>query len=189
MTPFNKGFAERDGLVFVYLYDTKDGVFFGTSEVYVSEGCGLAPGQALDEPPSGREGYAVVRINGAWELIEDHRGVVYRTSDGSDVTYVELGELPRDLTSLPRPGPAYKWDGTTWVFDQTTDLYIKSQQELVWRDSELSVAGKEILKHEDSDPSAISSEEAWRAYRVDLRAWPQSSKFPNINERPLTPVS
>lgn len=56
--------------------------------------------------------------------------------------------------------------------------------ERLWRDGELVRADNQIRMLEDQgqDPSA------WRAYRVQLRDWPQSEYFPESGHRPEAPA-
>lgn len=57
----------------------------------------------------------------------------------------------------------------------------KSEEERIWRNSELSRADIELLKVQDGDGTGLVSD--WRAYRVALRNYPQQEGFPNC-ERP-----
>ncbi|MFJ3372939.1 hypothetical protein [Pseudomonas sp. NPDC086251] len=133
----------------VYLFDQDNGELLGKSLVHVSEGCGLAPGQTLSVPPRAKKGYAIAQVRGQWQLLEDCRGMTYRTQDGSPVTHLEFGPLPDDLTTVSRPSPHHCWDGNEWVLDavalagverekaiaqaeaflKSTDWYIIRQQE------------------------------------------------------------
>jgi hypothetical protein len=129
----------------------------------------------------------VVRQQNAWGVVPDYRGVVFRTTDGADVTHSMPGELPAELTTLPRPSAAYLWDGFVWVLDAARDLALQSRRERSWIENELHWAGRELDKHLDADPAALSTESAWRTYRNELRAWPASALFPIKEERPVAP--
>ncbi|MNG20285.1 hypothetical protein D3C84_1045280 [compost metagenome] len=97
------------------------------------------------------------------------------------------GELPAELTTLPRPSAAYIWDGLVWALDAARDLALQSRRERSWIENELHWAGREIDKHLDADPAALNTELAWRTYRNELRAWPLSPDFPASDKRPLKP--
>lgn len=114
---FIDGFATSSGALQVYLFHPHTGEYMGPCTVYVSEGCGLAPGHALDEPSMAAPGHAVQRIDDVWVEVEDHRGTAYRTQDGEQVQHDRLGTLPDELTLEPRPSRDYLWKNGTWVFD------------------------------------------------------------------------
>jgi hypothetical protein len=64
--------------------------------------------------------------NRIWMLIEgepkqemDHRGTVYRIDNGEPQLHSALGKLPGDVTSIPRPSTAYRWENGAWVKDLT----------------------------------------------------------------------
>lgn len=88
----------------------------------LQEGNWLIPAHAyLDAPPAIPAGYTARRIVGGsgWDLVEDHRGTVYRTDTGGAVEHNELGPLPADVTSAPKPSPEHTWTGSAWAFDLT----------------------------------------------------------------------
>ena len=187
MTTLVNGFFDESGWIDVYTFSEITTEYLGQHETYVSCGCGLPAGATLEEPPEAGDGEVVVWRDGTWLVVPDYRGVAYRTTDGAEVTHSMPGELPAELTNLPRPSAAYLWDGFVWVLDAARDLAIQSQQERSWIDNELHWAGREVDKHQDADPGAISTELAWRTYRNELRAWPGSSDFPASDKRPLKP--
>jgi len=58
------------------------------------------------EPPNTLQGEAAVFSNGVWSIVEDHRGEVYYTEEGEQVTITELGPVPGGLlTEAPPPPP------------------------------------------------------------------------------------
>jgi hypothetical protein len=62
----------------------------------------------------------------------------------------------------------------------------KSVQERSWRDSQYDVVRIEINRIEDAHGSKRSTVSAWRAYRNELRDYPQQPTFPN-GTRPVSP--
>lgn len=69
---------------------------------------------------------------------------------------------------------------------------IQAESDLIavernWRDAELKRADIELYKVQDSDSNAIGSVAAWRDYRKSLRSWPEHSKFPTKEQRPMAP--
>jgi len=70
-----------------------------------------------------------------------------------------------------------------WIIDAEYTVFVEKN----WIDGELKRAADEIDKAQDFDPSAIGTEADWRAYRVALRAWPETEKFPNKQYRPMAP--
>ncbi|WP_223549291.1 hypothetical protein [Pseudomonas sp. A-B-19] len=187
MTTLVNGFFDESGWIDVYTFSETTGEYLGKNEIYVSRGCGLPAGATLDEPPQASEQQVVVRQQDAWGVVPDFRGVAFRTTDGAEVMHSMPGELPAELTTLPRPSAAYVWNGLVWVLDAARDLAIQSQRERSWIENELHWAGREIDKHLDADPAALNTELAWRTYRNELRAWPASALFPTKEERPVAP--
>ncbi|WP_322617141.1 hypothetical protein [Pseudomonas sp. BIC9C] len=187
MTTLVNGFFDESGWIDGYTFSEATGEYLGKNEIYVSRGCGLPAGATLDEPPQAPEQQVVVRQQDAWSVVPDFRGVVFRTTDGAEVTHSMPGELPAELTALPRPSAAYIWDGLVWVLDAARDLALQSRREKSWIENELHWAGREIDKHLDADPAALNTELAWRTYRNELRAWPTSPEFPSSDKRPLKP--
>jgi hypothetical protein len=64
---------------------------------------------------------------------------------------------------------------------------VAELEELVWRNSQLQIADYELNKVQDSDPKAVGTVGEWRMYRKELRGWPENSKFPNKESRPISP--
>jgi len=73
----------------------------------------------LDAPPAPETGKIVRRTaaGDAWEQVEDFRGLVYRCDSGESTHHNELGALPAELTTRPRPSEGHRWNGTEWVED------------------------------------------------------------------------
>ncbi|MFY0730580.1 hypothetical protein [Pseudomonas sp. NFX15] len=71
--------------------------------------------------------------------------------------------------------------------EANTSPEAKARIEQLWVKEQLAQAEQEICKHEDQDPQASFTEQAWRTYRVELRAWPRSELFPNAEDRPTAP--
>lgn len=61
------------------------------------------------------------------QLIEDHRGPVYRTNDGGVEQFLKLGKLPPEYTTQPRPSAAHHWQDDAWVIDP---LFLHTQKTL-----------------------------------------------------------
>ena len=187
MTTLVNGFFDESGWIDVYTFSETTTEYLGQHETYVSCGCGLPAGATLEEPPEAGDGEVVVWRDGTWLVVPDYRGVAYRTIDGAEVTHSMPGELPLELTTMPRPSAAHLWGGLAWVLDAALDREIQCRRERSWIENELHWAGREIDKHLDADPAALNTEQAWRTYRNELRAWPGSSDFPVSDKRPLKP--
>jgi hypothetical protein len=183
------GFFEESGCIQAHTFDGVTGEYLGEREMHVSQGCGLPAGTTLREPPIVSEHQVAVWRQDTWVLVPDFRGLVFRTSDGAQETHSMPGELPPELTTLPRPSAAYVWGGINWVLDVELDLEFKTLRERTWIESELREAGREIEKHQDADSTAIGTEADWRKYRIELRAWPDNGAFPDADKRPQPPAS
>ena len=62
-----------------------------------------------------------------------------------------------------------------------------SSTERAWRNAELYRADIELNKVQDSDVNATGSVGEWRAYRKELRQYPQQPGFPSQAVRPVAP--
>ena len=55
-----------------------------------------------------------------WTYIPDYRGqTAYRTDTGEADTVIHAGELPPELTLIPRPSEYHVWDGKAWVLSES----------------------------------------------------------------------
>jgi len=183
------GFFDENGWIDVYTYSETTAEYLGRRATYVSAGCGLPAGATLEEPPEAGDGEVVVWRGDAWAVVPDNRGPAYQTADGVEVEHKMPGELPPELTTLPRPSAAHFWGDLDWVLDAALDQQLQCQQEQTWIESELRLAGREIEKHQDAYLGAICTESAWRTYRNELRAWPASDLFPTKEGRPVAPIA
>ena len=113
------GFCIEPDVATVFHFNA-DGEYTGSLTQRILKGTTLSPNSCLDAPPSKKEGYAIVRKDNAWSYVEDNRNkTVYSINDGRLVEIKNLGPLPDDVTTLPRPSHYYKWDATVknWVED------------------------------------------------------------------------
>lgn len=103
----------------VYLFDA-DGLyttFYDCQENPLELGQYIVPNECVKTAPNLQEGFWPVAVDSAWMYVEDNRGIVYSTVDGSAEEWTELGPLPSTVTLEPRPDRDYVWNGTTWVFN------------------------------------------------------------------------
>lgn len=123
------GFAIGSGFVIAYTTDSA-GVFTGSEEQWISEGCGLAANAYLDPPPKTKQGFAIIRGNGGWEYIADFRGkTFYDKTTKAEVTISELGEIPENLTALKPYSDLCEWNGSAWVIAPEKQAALKAQQQ------------------------------------------------------------
>ena len=103
----------------VYDYIPETGEYNGTIEAQESPlelGVYLIPAHATTiAPPEAATGYVAVFADGAWSLIEDHRGkVYYDTLTRERHESKELGPVPGKWTAIPPEDSEAVWDGTKW---------------------------------------------------------------------------
>jgi hypothetical protein len=128
----------------VYLYNDL-GFYTGEYEVQESPlepGSFLTPELSTDISPKAQliEGHSA-KFNGVfWVAIPDSRGTVYDTDTGSSSEYKIIGDLPANLTKIPRPTAQHKFVNGAWALDlelvkekQITELY-KSYNEAIQTD-------------------------------------------------------
>ncbi|TPG76302.1 hypothetical protein EAH78_18230 [Pseudomonas arsenicoxydans] len=58
-----------------------------------------------------------MRSGDLWQIVEDHRGTLYSTTNGAPVEYLTLGPLPENLTTVPRPTAHHRWNNIEWEID------------------------------------------------------------------------
>ena len=112
----------------LYLFDVETGEYRGTKPARMSPlepDVPLIPRAAtLVAPPEPVPGYARCWRDGEWVLIEDHRGqTVYSTEDGREIVIKELGPLPENVTTQPRPSERHVWQDGAWKEEPTLDDY------------------------------------------------------------------
>lgn len=117
MIEFEDGFATESGEVQAHHFDPNTGAYLRTGPVYVSMGCGLPFGATLKALPVASSGFCPRWAGNDWQLLEDHRGPVYRTDNGDALQYELLGALPDGLTTVARPSTAHHWQSGAWVVD------------------------------------------------------------------------
>lgn len=89
--------------------------------------------------------------------------------------------------SVPPLGKMRGYTGVIcWVEDES---YMDSaiSNEHLWIQNELSVVRTEIEKLQDQDSGSFGTLAVWRNYRKQLRSWPESPEFPNVQARPVSP--
>lgn len=104
----------------IYIIDGA-GILNGPAKLPVIPGIGIQlPGNAIKLPEPLTEpsaGHVWALVEGAPTQLANHRGTVYSTATGVAQQYDQLGELPEDLTTEPRPSPDHRWSGSGWEFD------------------------------------------------------------------------
>ena len=103
----------------VYNYDPDTGEYLGLETAHESPmepGVYLLPAHSTEaEPPEVGEHQAAVYRNGAWTLVEDHRGEVwYDTATQERHEIKELGIVPEAWTQSEPTDPESIWNGTAW---------------------------------------------------------------------------
>lgn len=74
------------------------------------------------------------------------------------------------------------------INELNTPQISKREDEICWRNFQLSIADVELCKVQDADPKAYGSVSEWRAYRKQLRAWTEHENFPDVSFRPNPPI-
>lgn len=169
------GFAVTGGIAHVYHTDAATGEFIDESDEFLTQGVGLPAYSYIDQPLEAKAGFAVCRNHFGWEYRADHRSdMVYSTETGQQVTVIELGELPVNLTLLVPKTQFDKWNGSEWI----TDLAAQQKSEIdaaKYEKYQRELKAKEIIEKlaDALDLNmALEGDEArltaWRKYRVLL---------------------
>jgi hypothetical protein len=121
----------------IYNYSPETGEFLYESEARESPrepGVYLIPAFATEiEPPKLKKPNTVAIFNeetGRWNTKEDYRNTsIYSKETGEIVCVTEIGPLPKNLTTIKKPGPQYIWSEkeNNWIEDN--DILIAQQLE------------------------------------------------------------
>lgn len=77
-----------------------------------------------------------------------------------------------------------------WLFPGWTESrWAKVRAETAWRTYEMALIQDQLLRLEDSDPTALPGTELeWREHRIKVRAWIEGAEgFPEKEKRPVQP--
>lgn len=181
----------------IYHADGVTGEYIGTGFADPDprdEGRWLIPASAYTErPPECQQGYVAIINDGVWQKVRDYRGVIYSTQDGAPQQHSTLGELPVGYTDQPRPGPCYVWTDGQWTLDENALAALQQTAERQWRDARIESINWLRERHRDQQELALTTTLSAQqfaellAYMQQLRDWPQSQKFPEIEHRPTVP--
>lgn len=112
-----------------------------------------------DAPPEQLPGHAVIRVGGEggdWQQIEDHRGEVGYTADGSAVVIDQVGSIALPLvTQTAPPGPYYTWSAGAWQADIEAMRESKLREIDAARDVAIISGFEYAGVRFDSDPKSI----------------------------------
>lgn len=104
----------------IYIIDGK-GILTGPVELSVIPGLGVQmPSNAMrlaEQLPAPAAGHVWALVEGEPTQLADHRGTVYRTDTGAEQQHTDLGVLPEEVTTQPRPSPDHRWSGAQWLLD------------------------------------------------------------------------
>lgn len=171
----DSGFAKLTGIVHLYHVASDSGEFLFESDEWVSVGVGIPAYSYIEAPLVSQPGFAVCRINGNWEYVEDHRGVeAYSTQTQELVEIMVLGPLPADVTTL-RPATLFdRWNGERWVTDEAVkrqaeiDAAARQKRDLVQKANAAIETLNDAIELGMAEPGDEDMLKAWRAYRVKL---------------------
>ncbi|EIU5455941.1 TPA: tail assembly chaperone [Pseudomonas aeruginosa] len=184
----------------VYHADRQTGEFLGTGHAELDPrepGNWLIPAHAyLDAPPESGDGQVARRAagNDGWELVEDHRGPIYATSNGERAELVELGPIPDGYTITAPPGPFYRWSGTTWELDEQAERTaqvadVEKRRDTLLQEATLRIAPlQDAIDLDEATQAEVVELKAWKQYRVALNRVDQQAGYPSLVEWPVPPA-
>lgn len=178
--------------------DPATGEYLGTCQADPSPlepGVWLLPAHSVtDAPPIAGQGQAVVREDGAWTVVADHRGsTVYHTATGEPRTWLLLGALPAEYT-LTAPESAYdKWADGQWQLDEAAKLAAAKDLATRKRALLLQYASTQVNALQDAVDLEIASDaevqalKSWKTYRVLLNRVETIGAVPAESDWPASP--
>lgn len=193
------GFASTSGWVLVYIASPQTGEYLSNQDVWISIGTGLPAGAYRDQPMMAEPGKAIVSLEGAWELVDDHRGqTAYNKQTCQDAVIDTLGALPSTLTLIPPSSQFDVWDEQQgrWVKDEAQEGAWLIQQATSQRQHLMSEATQVIAVLTDAlDPAIINIPSpddqvkllAWKLYRVELSKIDLQPGYPQTIHWPAMP--
>lgn len=188
------GLATEPGEMRCFYYDGVTGEYTGWSDEYIHEGVSM-PGNSTDIDPGDEvDGEVAVFTGGAWIQQEDHRGsVVYSTADGLESVVDYIGDIKSGFTQLMPVTRFDKWDGVTWVTDNTAahvaDIAAaeaQRQQLLVVAQQRITVWQTKLLMGRALTENESSQLNIWMDY-IDALEAVDVSTAPSI-EWPANPA-
>ncbi|HCV76301.1 tail fiber assembly protein [Pseudomonas oryzihabitans] len=148
----------------------------------------------LDNPPEPGAGLALVRRDGAWVEIEDHRGAtVYHTGTGEPRQWTLLGPLPSDYTLVAPLTEFDTWRDDHWQLDEAAQLAAAKAQATRKRALLLQYASNQVNALQDAVDLEIATEaeikalKTWKTYRVLLNRVDTSGAVPAESNWPASP--
>jgi hypothetical protein len=108
-------------MITVYLYDD-GGLYthaYDAQEDPMGLGTHLVPIQSTTIAPKPIKGHWAVFKDGLWTNVIDMRGSIWDTRTGVEFQHTELGHMPIEFTSVPKPDGQYTWDLYKWVADRS----------------------------------------------------------------------
>lgn len=119
-----------------------------------------APAFAVfDAPPDPQPGHAVIRVgfeDGAWQLVEDHRGEIGYLADGMPIHIIQVGPITDPVvTLLPPPGPHHRWIGGAWHADLDEMRAAQVKEINAARDAAIAGGFEFNGVRYDSDPKSV----------------------------------
>ena len=119
----------------VYNYNRDTGEYLGLETAYESPmepGVYLLPAHSTETaPPEAGEHQAAVYSDGAWTLVEDHRGEVwYDTATQERHEIKTLGIVPETWTQIVPTDPESIWNGAAW--EVPFDVLKERKRREIW---------------------------------------------------------
>ncbi len=173
----------------LYNYDEVTGELLSEETAQESPcevGVYLVPAFAtLEKPPKSKDGFVIVRQADQWGYIEDHRNeMLYSTETGEEITITELGELPSNVTTEPRPSQYHTFTKGKWTLLTTA----KKQQLADAKDkrlSELNAIAENTVENLAKISKTPAFERAtWEIQRQEAIAWKMdnSTTTPSLDQ-------
>ncbi|WP_368988301.1 tail fiber assembly protein [Citrobacter freundii] len=167
------------GVITVHNFDGITREYLSSTDEYLAVGVGIPALSCIEKPSASKPGFSVCRTAelNAWEYVIDHRGeTIYSTDSGKEIVVNDLGDYPAGTTTVARPTPYDKWDGSKWVLDvdakKEADIAaaeLNQRQLLAYADAVTADWRTELALGEISDGDKVRLSE-WMAYKRDVKA-------------------
>lgn len=169
-------------------------VYQTTAELdcYAKDGSYLIPAACVEtEPPEPRKNQVAQwqPETQTWQYLPDHRGqTVYNTQTGVAIAITQVGELPENVTTEPRPSEHHAWNGKAWTIPTDTAKRIAQQAfqaALSAKITQLNAAAQEFIAHAAGTDKIPEFEvQSWALQAIEAKAWAAdpNADTPVLNE-------
>ena len=159
----------------VFLYET-----IAELDCHAKDGTYLVPANCVEAtPPQPKENHAAKwqPETQTWKYLPDYRGkIVYDTTTGAEIVISELGGMPENVTTNPKPSEHHTWNGNAWVISAETAAQ-QFQAAKTTKIRQLNAAAQQFID-DNADQVPEFEKLSWTIQGGEAKAWAQNHNSP-----------